>query len=100
MAHVYLILQAVKTKGSSMPCHVCATSLFVRFRELLGSLSRVLVGVLVLGALGAAPIPPEEIEKHMQSMGNAKIIQILERKQKSPGDPPDENELGLLIDDG
>ena len=83
-----------------MSRYVCATCLFARFRDLLGRRARALVGILILGALGAAPIPPEEIEKHMQSMGNAEIVQILERKQQPPGDPPDEDELGLLIDDG
>lgn len=74
-------------------CHVPAKSLLARLQGLFGRRSRALAaGVFLL----FMPIPPEEIEKHIRSMSNAEIVQILERKQQPPGDPPGQDEVGLI----
>jgi hypothetical protein len=75
-------------------CHASAKSLLARLRGPFGRRSRALAaGILLL--LMPMAIPPEEIEEHIRSMSNAEIVQILERKQQPPGDPPGEDELGL-----
>jgi hypothetical protein len=78
-------------------CDDSARSVLARLRGLFGRRSRTLaVGVFLLGgALSGTPIRPEEIEEHMRSMSKAKIVQVLEREQQPPGDPPKEGETGL-----
>jgi hypothetical protein len=70
-----------------------AKSVLARLRGLFDGQPRTLaLGVILLaGALSVVPIRPEEIEKHMQSMSKATVVQILERKQQPPGDPPAED---------
>lgn len=67
----------------------------VRLRGLFGRRSRTLTASVFLlgGTLSGMPIRPEDIEEHMHSMSKAKIVQVLERKQQPPGDPPAEEEM-------
>lgn len=62
--------------------------------ELLSLLARLMSHAEFTRTTGV-PIPPEEIEQHMQSMSNAKIAQVLEREQQPGGDPPAEGEIRL-----
>jgi hypothetical protein len=73
-------------------CDDCARSFFARLRALFGRRSRALaVGVFLL--LSPIPIRPEEIEEHMHCMSKARMVQILERDQQPPGDPPCADEI-------
>lgn len=69
-------------------------SFFALLRGLFrGRLRTVALGVCLLaGAMSGVPIPPEEIERHMQNMSKAKIAQVLEREHQPGGDPPAEGQ--------
>ncbi len=64
-----------------------AASYAVRLRGLFGRRSRALaLGVFLL--LSPVPIRPEEVKEHMQCMSKARMVQVIEREQQPPGDPP------------
>lgn len=82
-------------------CDRAGRSLLARFRGLLGRRSRALcVGAFLIGgALGGMPIRPEEIEEHLRSSAQAKLVQILENNQPS-GEPPNSERVRVLSDGG
>jgi hypothetical protein len=75
-----------------MAYHAKTTAAFTCLNSLFGRRSRLLATVLIFSALGGVAIPPKEIERQMQSISNAAIVQVLERRQVPPGGPPDGDE--------
>ena len=57
--------------------------------RLVAYLRVLLLGMfLVGGSLIGMPCRPEEIEKHMRSMSEAEVVQILEDESQASGEPP------------